>query len=69
MTESDALPRLHSEALVVRAAVPRLDELVARLVGAGIAVRELAPAISPLEAAFVSLTGGTGDVDAEEEVA
>jgi len=42
--------------LVVRALVPALDELVARLVNAGIAVRELAPVVSPLEAAFLALT-------------
>ena len=42
--------------LVVRAAVPALDELVVRLVHAGIAVRELAPVVSPLEAAFLALT-------------
>jgi ABC-2 type transport system ATP-binding protein len=35
-----------------------MDELVARLVGAGVAVRELAPVIPPLEAAFLALTGG-----------
>jgi ABC-2 type transport system ATP-binding protein len=46
------------DALVVRAAVPALDDLVARLVGAGVGVRELAPVVSPLEAAFLSLTGG-----------
>jgi ABC-2 type transport system ATP-binding protein len=43
-------------ALVVRAAVATLDELVVRLVHAGVAVRELAPVISPLEAAFLALT-------------
>jgi ABC-2 type transport system ATP-binding protein len=37
--------------------VPALDELVARLVGDGVAVRELAPVIAPLEAAFLALTG------------
>ncbi|WP_020137787.1 ABC transporter ATP-binding protein [Streptomyces sp. 351MFTsu5.1] len=42
--------------LVVRARVPALDELVARLVTSGIAVRELAPVVSPLEAAFLELT-------------
>jgi ABC-2 type transport system ATP-binding protein len=42
--------------LVVRARVPALDELVVRLVHAGIAVRELAPVVSPLEAAFLALT-------------
>ena len=43
-------------ALVVRAQVPALDELVAALVHAGVAVRELAPVVSPLEAAFLALT-------------
>ena len=42
--------------LVVRALVPALDVLVARVVNAGIAVRELAPVVSPLEAAFLALT-------------
>jgi ABC-2 type transport system ATP-binding protein len=42
--------------LIVRARVPALDELVRRLVTAGIAVRELAPVVSPLEAAFLALT-------------
>jgi ABC-2 type transport system ATP-binding protein len=41
---------------VVRAEVPALDTLVARLVQAGIAIRELAPVVSPLEAAFLALT-------------
>ncbi|MFJ8787273.1 ABC transporter ATP-binding protein [Streptomyces sp. NPDC102476] len=44
------------DVLVVRALVPALDELVARLVTSGVAVRELAPVISPLEAAFLALT-------------
>ena len=43
-------------ALVVGARVPALDELVARLVKADIAVRELVPVVSPLEAAFLALT-------------
>jgi ABC-2 type transport system ATP-binding protein len=43
--------------LVVRAAMPALDDLVARLVGAGVGVRELAPVVAPLEAAFLALTG------------
>jgi ABC-2 type transport system ATP-binding protein len=43
-------------ALVVRALVPAVDELVVRLVRAGIALRELAPVVSPLEAAFLTLT-------------
>jgi ABC-2 type transport system ATP-binding protein len=33
-----------------------LDDLVAHLVHAGIAVRGLAPVIPPLEAAFLALT-------------
>jgi ABC-2 type transport system ATP-binding protein len=45
-----------ADVLVVRALVPALDELVARLVTSGVAVRELAPVVSPLEAAFLALT-------------
>jgi ABC-2 type transport system ATP-binding protein len=45
-----------NEVLVVRALVPALDELVAGLVRSGVAVRELAPVVSPLEAAFLALT-------------
>jgi ABC-2 type transport system ATP-binding protein len=44
------------EVLVVRALVPALDELVPRLVHSGIALRELAPVVSPLETAFLALT-------------
>ncbi|MBO0824704.1 MAG: ABC transporter ATP-binding protein, partial [Actinobacteria bacterium] len=49
-------PRATGDAIVVRATVAGLDELVVRLVHAGVAVRELAPAVSPLEAAFLALT-------------
>ncbi|MFE7244310.1 ABC transporter ATP-binding protein [Streptomyces sp. NPDC057580] len=52
----DAGVRHDAQMLVVRAQVPALDELVAELVHAGIAVRELAPVVSPLEAAFLALT-------------
>ncbi|MET7672468.1 ABC transporter ATP-binding protein [Micromonospora luteifusca] len=45
-----------AEVLVVRALTSALDGLVVRLVNAGIAVRELAPVVSPLEAAFLALT-------------
>ncbi len=45
-----------AEVLVVRALEPALDDLVVRLVHAGIALRELAPVVSPLEAAFLALT-------------
>ena len=52
----DAGTRQDAEVLVVRALVPALDELVVRLVHAGIALRELAPVVPPLEAAFLALT-------------
>jgi ABC-2 type transport system ATP-binding protein len=52
----DAAVRHDDEVLFVRALVPALDELMVRLVHAGIAVRELAPVVSPLEAAFLALT-------------
>jgi ABC-2 type transport system ATP-binding protein len=52
------------DALVVNGSVCALDALVVRLVGAGVAVRELAPVVGPLEAAFLALTGG--DPDAED---
>ncbi|MFE2584623.1 ABC transporter ATP-binding protein [Streptomyces sp. NPDC059378] len=48
--------RYGADAFVVSALVPALDVLVARIVQAGIAVRELAPVVSPLEAAFLALT-------------
>jgi ABC-2 type transport system ATP-binding protein len=56
-------------ALVVRAGVPAVEELVARLVRSGVAVREVAPVVPPLEAAFLALTGTgprTGPADQEE---
>ncbi|MDQ7809502.1 ABC transporter ATP-binding protein [Amycolatopsis sp. A133] len=46
-----------AEVLEVHAQVPALDELVLRLAAEGVAVRELAPVVSPLEAAFLTLTG------------
>jgi ABC-2 type transport system ATP-binding protein len=52
----EAAVRHDDEVLVVRALVPALDELMVRLVHAGVAVRELAPVVSPLEAAFLALT-------------
>jgi ABC-2 type transport system ATP-binding protein len=52
----DAGTRPDREVFVVRALLPALDELVPRLVGAGIAVRELTPVVSPLESAFLALT-------------
>jgi ABC-2 type transport system ATP-binding protein len=52
----DSGVRRGAEMLVVSASVPALDELVTALVHAGVAVRELAPVVSPLEAAFLDLT-------------
>jgi ABC-2 type transport system ATP-binding protein len=52
----DAGVRRDAELLVVRALVPALDDLVVRLVEEGIALRELTPVVSPLEAAFLALT-------------
>jgi ABC-2 type transport system ATP-binding protein len=57
LADDDLLRRQEAEALLVRAAMPALDDLVSRLVGAGVGVRELAPVVSPLEAAFLALTG------------
>ena len=42
--------------LVVRGRPGTLDELISVLVGAGIAIREFAPVVTPLEAAFLALT-------------
>ncbi|MFD3401211.1 ABC transporter ATP-binding protein [Kribbella sp. NPDC058693] len=44
------------ELLVISATIPALDEFVKQLVQDDIAVRELAPVVSPLEAAFLALT-------------
>jgi ABC-2 type transport system ATP-binding protein len=52
----DAGVRPGREMVTVRALLPALDELVPRLVHAGIAVRELTPVMSPLESAFLALT-------------
>jgi ABC-2 type transport system ATP-binding protein len=52
--DADGFP--NREGLVVRASVPALDQLVPRLIQACIAVRELAPVVSPLETAFLALT-------------
>ncbi|MGW0228061.1 ABC transporter ATP-binding protein [Actinopolymorpha singaporensis] len=54
-----------TDVLVVRGPVPVLDDLVVRLVGAGIAVRELGPVVPPLEAAFLALTGDGGASESE----
>jgi ABC-2 type transport system ATP-binding protein len=61
--------RPDAEALVVRGPVPALNELVVRLVRAGVGVREFAPVVSPLEAAFLALTetGTQAEQDGEED--
>jgi len=61
LADVDATRAQYADALVVRGPVGALDELVAEVVGAGVAVRELAPVVSPLEAAFLALTGDEGD--------
>ncbi|SEQ01543.1 ABC transporter ATP-binding protein [Microlunatus flavus] len=45
------------DALVVRGSLTAVDELVVRLVCAGVQLRELGPVVAPLEAAFLALTG------------
>jgi ABC-2 type transport system ATP-binding protein len=52
----DIAPLPGSDVIVVRGRVAALDELGARIVRADMAVRELAPVVSPLEAAFLALT-------------
>jgi ABC-2 type transport system ATP-binding protein len=54
--DSDAVARGDDNVIVVSGLVSALDELVSRVVRADIAVRELAPVVSPLEAAFLALT-------------
>jgi ABC-2 type transport system ATP-binding protein len=55
--------RLANGALLVSGPVRSLDCLVARLVDAGIAVRELAPVVAPLEAAFLALTARDSEAE------
>ena len=61
LADDGLLQRRDAETLLVRAAAPALDDLVARLVGEGVGVRELAPVVAPLEAAFLALTAGDGE--------
>ncbi|MEU8121783.1 ABC transporter ATP-binding protein [Spirillospora sp. NPDC049024] len=65
----DGAGRQDADALVVRGAVPVIEDLVVRLVEAGVALRELAPVVPPLEAAFLALTGTgrTAATDAADE--
>jgi ABC-2 type transport system ATP-binding protein len=57
-----ARPWRGAEALVVRAETADVERLLAQLLRAELTVRELAPVVSPLEAAFLALT----DRDEEE---
>jgi ABC-2 type transport system ATP-binding protein len=66
LPDDDLLQRHDADALLVRAAMPALDDLVARLVDAGVALRELAPVMAPLEAAFLALTAAA-NVPGEDE--
>jgi ABC-2 type transport system ATP-binding protein len=68
LPDDDLLRRHDAEAFLVRAAVPALDDLVARLVGAGVAVRELAPVVAPLEAAFLALTEAANAPSEDEDL-
>ena len=56
VAQDDRAPRRDTEVLLVRGSARALDDLVVRLVGAGVGLRELAPVVSPLEAAFLALT-------------
>jgi ABC-2 type transport system ATP-binding protein len=68
LPDDDLLKRHDAETLVVRAAVPALDDLVARLVDAHVGVRELAPVVAPLEAAFLSLTAAANLPSEDDEL-
>ena len=62
LTVVEAASRPDDDGVVVRGSTDSLDGLVARLVGAGVRLRELGPVVPPLEAAFLALT----DPDAQE---
>ncbi|WP_344732470.1 ABC transporter ATP-binding protein [Nocardioides fonticola] len=51
-------PRTAPDTVVVRGETAAIEEFAAAVVGAGAGLRSLAPVVSPLEAAFVRLTGG-----------
>ncbi|OIV35304.1 ABC transporter [Mangrovactinospora gilvigrisea] len=63
----EAAPWRGAEALVVRALVPALDGLTAALAREDVALRELAPVVSPLEAAFLALTEEPEESEGPEE--
>ena len=65
LDDDDLFQRHDADVLLVRAAVPAIDDLVAHLVDAGVGVRELAPVVAPLEAAFLALTAA-GNLPSED---
>ena len=64
-----SLSQADDQALVVRGPEAALDDLVVRLVAAGIAIRELGPVVPLLEAAFLALTGADSAGTLDEESA
>ncbi len=66
LPDDELLQRRDAEALLVRGGVPAMDDLVARLVAAGVAVREFAPVVSPLEAAFLTLTDAVPESEGDQ---
>ena len=67
LPEDDRRPRQPADTLALRGSEPAVEEFVVRLVGAGVAVRELAPLVAPLEAAFLALTDDGTGVTADEQ--
>jgi ABC-2 type transport system ATP-binding protein len=68
LPSDDLVDHRDDEALLVRAAVAALDDLVVRLVCAGVGVRELAPVVAPLEAAFLTLTAAANIASEDEDL-
>jgi len=62
-----SLSQTDDQTLVVRGPEAALDDLVVRLVAAGIAIRELGPVVPLLEAAFLALTGDDTDAGTVHE--
>jgi ABC-2 type transport system ATP-binding protein len=66
-SQPDPVRRQDDDTLVIRGPVSALDDLIIRLVKAGIAIREFAPVVAPLEAAFLALTGDGDETTAEDD--
>ena len=72
LPDDDLLQRQDAQTLLLRGSFASVDDLVTRLVSAAVAVRELAPVVSPLEAAYLTLIGADeepGDDGANAAVA